>query len=213
MPLLGDCQEWLASVALLQLLIASVAWAGMLLASCHLAKSVEIRSFSMGFHAFSLMFIDFEAFLCSEPWFLRALLGFDDFSFVPMDRHLNKGLRHLLDSPAARRCFLHEFLSHCVAQLVFADLLRRRASSWRGALAGAAAIQVVYALLVLGTAMLVPPHALPYNLGRVPKRLQCPLSLPKKLYGDGASERAKTSFHLFSSPFLILFDSFLRVEG
>ena len=153
---LGDCQEWLASLALLQLLIAFVAWAGMIFASC-----------------------------------------FDDFSFVPMDRHLNKGLRHFRASPAARRCFLHEFASHAVAQLCFADLLRRSSLKWSYAVQKALGILSLYALLVFTTAMIIPPHALPYNLGRVPKLLRCPLSLPPKLYGDGASERALSFLKTF----------------
>ncbi|CAK8991258.1 Uncharacterized protein SCF082_LOCUS2583 [Durusdinium trenchii] len=142
-------------MALLQLVIASVAWSGMLLASC-----------------------------------------FDDFSFVPMDRHLNRGWRYFRSSLAAQRCFAHEFSSHCIAQLVFADALRRAQTSpswcWSSAIHGAVVIQAFYATLVLVAAILIPPHALPYQLGRVPKVLQYPVNLPPALYGDGASERMDT---------------------
>lgn len=156
---LCDDVPWLPAIALLQLVIASVAWAGMILASC-----------------------------------------FEDFSFVPMDRHLHKGWRHFRRSAAARRCFVHEFSSHCVAQLVFADLLRRRLpaaqmdghgghGAWAAAIYGALVIQAFYASMVLTAAMLISPHALPYNLGTVPKPLRFPVTLPPSLYGDGASDR------------------------
>lgn len=146
---LCDIVPWLPAIALLQLVIASVAWAGMILASC-----------------------------------------FDDFSFVPMDRHLHKGWRHFRRSAAARRCFAHEFSSHCVAQLVFADLLcRHPAMDGHGAIYGALVIQAFYALMVLTAAVLISPHALPYNLGTVPRPLRFPVNLPPSLHGDGATDR------------------------
>lgn len=151
---LCDVVPWLPAIALLQLVIASVAWAGMILASC-----------------------------------------FDDFSFVPMDRHLHKGWRHFRRSAAAQRCFVHEFSSHCVAQLVFADLLRRQLPAMEGgktawaAIYGALLIQAFYALIVLTAAVLISPHALPYNLGTVPKAFRFPVTLPPSLHGDGATDR------------------------
>eukprot|EP00434_Breviolum_minutum_P030038 symbB.v1.2.026561.t1/scaffold2666.1/size75462/1 len=44
-------------------------------------------------------------------------------------------------------------------------------------------------MLVLTAAVLISPHALPYNLGRVPKVFRWPVPLPPMLYGDGATDR------------------------
>ncbi|CAE7409545.1 unnamed protein product [Symbiodinium pilosum] len=124
---------------------------------------------------------------------------FSSFSFVPFDRHLHKGLRHMCISAAARRCFLHEFISHFVVQMLFADILRRRLGYlpdlWT-AICGAVPIQAVYAALVFITAVLIPPHGLPYNLGQIPKLLRVPVShwLPRPLVGDGAVTRVNTKF-------------------
>mmetsp|Transcript_13372 Transcript_13372/g.16039 ORF Transcript_13372/g.16039 Transcript_13372/m.16039 type:complete len:152 (-) Transcript_13372:94-549(-) len=102
---------------------------------------------------------------------------FEDFSFVPMDRHLNKGWRHFCRSAAAQRCFVHEFSSHCIAQLVFADLLRRCGPLWSlgPSIYGAVVIQACYALMVLTAASMISPHGLPYKLGTVPKFLRFPV--------------------------------------
>ncbi|CAE7401963.1 yos-9 [Symbiodinium necroappetens] len=124
---------------------------------------------------------------------------FSSFTFVPFDRHLNKGLRHFCASSAARRCFLHEFLSHFVVQMIFADIIRRRLgyvpNLW-SAVRGAMPIQAIYAALVLTTAILIPPHGLPYNLGQIPKFLQFPATswLPRLLVGEGAVTRVNTRF-------------------
>lgn len=133
----------------LQAIIATVAWGGILAASC--TESV---------------------------------------TFVPMDRHLHLGLRHLLRSPGARRCLCHELLSHCIAQALLGVLLWRRLGAppaARGLLPDLLGAIAAYALCVLAAASALPPHELPYNLGTLPKWLQRPLPLPAWLRGDGAS--------------------------
>mmetsp|Transcript_18546 Transcript_18546/g.43612 ORF Transcript_18546/g.43612 Transcript_18546/m.43612 type:complete len:275 (+) Transcript_18546:64-888(+) len=154
---------------------------------------------------------DLDSVLLEALFLLQLVIGFgawsgmllascfSSFTFVPFDRHLNKGLRHFCASSAARRCFLHEFLSHFVVQMIFADIIRRRLgyvpNLWN-AVRGAMPIQAIYAALVLTTAILIPPHGLPYNLGQIPKFLRFPVTpwLPRLLVGDGAVPRVNTRF-------------------
>ncbi|CAE8611590.1 unnamed protein product [Polarella glacialis] len=122
---------------------------------------------------------------------MLAASCFAGFSFAPLDRHMNKGFCHMLNSSAARRCFLHEFVSHFVAQATFADLLRRQMERspdpWLASKTASMAL-VWYGSLLLGTAALLPPHQLPYNLGAVPDWMRVPLvGLPGFLVADGAS--------------------------
>ncbi|OLP96002.1 hypothetical protein AK812_SmicGene21799 [Symbiodinium microadriaticum] len=83
--------------------------------------------------------------------------------------------------------------------MIFADIIRRRLgyvpTLW-SAVRGAMPIQAIYAALVLTTAILIPPHGLPYNLGQIPKFLQFPATswLPRLLVGEGAVTRVNTRF-------------------
>lgn len=139
----------LGAYLVVQVVIATVAWGGMLAASC----SSEV-------------------------------------TFVPMDRHLHLGARHLLTSPAARRCLAHELASHLVAQLAMAALLWARLGGlpplW-ATLPDVALALAAYAGVVLGVSGCVPPHELPYNLGALPAFARLALPLPPWLRGRGAA--------------------------
>eukprot|EP00933_Yihiella_yeosuensis_P042512 TRINITY_DN37125_c0_g1_i1.p1 TRINITY_DN37125_c0_g1~~TRINITY_DN37125_c0_g1_i1.p1 ORF type:complete len:276 (-),score=25.06 TRINITY_DN37125_c0_g1_i1:85-891(-) len=121
---------------------------------------------------------------------MLAASCFADFTFAPMDRHLHKGFKHMRSCRGAQRCFFHEFASHFLAQLTFADLLRRRLGRLPDLAAASFSAGVAlgcYICLVLLAAVLIPPHQLPYNLGGLPKWIQFPCrNLPGYLVADGA---------------------------
>ncbi|CAJ1403410.1 unnamed protein product [Effrenium voratum] len=186
----------LLGVESLELLL--VAWLGVSWA----ARGFHCCGFSLGMLALELAaflgdlrewleaFFALQLVIVSVFWLgMLVACCLDDFTFCPLDRHLHKGFRHFLHSAAAKRCFLHEFASHCVAQLLFADLLRRHLGYtpplWP-ALLRALPLQAFYAAMVLFAAVVTPPHALPYSMGTVPKILQLPVPLPAWLRGDGA---------------------------
>lgn len=132
----------------LQVVIAPVAWGGLIAASC-----------------------------------------FEKVSFAPMDRHLRRGLRHLLLSPGARRCLAHELLSHLVAQAAFAAVLWQRLgrAPELAALPSTLGTLGAYVLCLLAAATVVPPHELPYSMGALPVAMRRPLPLPAWLRGGGAA--------------------------
>mmetsp|Transcript_99760 Transcript_99760/g.267890 ORF Transcript_99760/g.267890 Transcript_99760/m.267890 type:complete len:279 (-) Transcript_99760:49-885(-) len=160
---------------------------------------------------FSLFFIFLEGLVAMcilEPPLLDALMvlqalisfGFwggvvfasasPDFSFLPLDRHLRLGWRHMLASRKAQRCLLHEFVGHFVSQASFAAVLLLhlgRCPPLAVALPGVLLLVASYLACVVAASAAVPPHELPYNLGALPSVLRRPLPLPPWLVGGGAS--------------------------
>lgn len=153
---------------------------------CWMVASCALRRCRVS-EPWSLSFVVIEGAALAMPltsWLLGALLllqvvivvGFwagmfaaacsDKFSFLPLDRHLHRGLRHMLTSAEAQRRLLHDLTGHGFQQALFArHILRAGPALWPPGLAqarDAAALVAAYALIVLAFAALLPPHRLPY---------------------------------------------------
>ena len=83
------------------------------------------------------------------------------FSFLPLDRHLHRGWRHMLASRDAQARLLHDIGGHGLQQILFAWSLSVDAGV-AAQLTGALWLFVTYAGVVFLTASMVPPHVLPY---------------------------------------------------
>ena len=84
----------------------------------------------------------------------------DTLSFLPLDRHLHRGLRHMLTSREAKARLVHDLGGHGVQQLLFVLGLRHAGVS--ASASSCLAIGCSYAVIVLAVASSVAPHRLPY---------------------------------------------------
>ena len=151
------------------------------------------RPWSSSYVAIELLVLCLPETFFSARWLEAALvcqfviiLGFwagmiaasfsDSFSFLPLDRHLNKGWRHMLSSREAQRRLVHDMGGHGVMQLTFsgtivAHLSRIGASpiltDWRKTIVDAALLLVFYAMVIMSFAALLDVE-LPYIRARVP---------------------------------------------
>ena len=105
---------------------------------------------------------------------MAAATRSEHLTFLPLDRDLRKGARHLLTSRKAQRRMLHELGGHGAQQGLFAcvliDALKARGnigSPWLGLLRDATCLVLAYLVIVLFTAVLLPPHELPYTKARL----------------------------------------------
>ena len=86
------------------------------------------------------------------------------FSFLPLDRHLRRGVRFMLTDAKARHDLAKDLAGHCVLQLLFGSVLRDVMPEILVAWAYAECLFIVsaYVTLVVWVAAFVPPHHLPY---------------------------------------------------
>lgn len=84
----------------------------------------------------------------------------DTLSFLPLDRHLHRGLRHMLTSHEAKARLVHDMGGHGVQQLLF--MLGLHHAGISPSASSCLAIGLSYAVVVLVVAWSVPPHRVPY---------------------------------------------------
>ena len=82
------------------------------------------------------------------------------FSFLPLDRHLRKGWRHMLTNAEAQTRLLHDLGGHVVLQLLFGFVLRSAAAT--PSFVSCLGVCGAYVAIVLAVAVAVPPHRIPY---------------------------------------------------
>ena len=94
-------------------------------------------------------------------WLSMCTASFSaDFSFLPLDRHLRRGWRHMLTSSEARARLRHDLGGHGLLQLLFGAVLRSAAVM--PSAASGLWICGAYAAFVLAAAVAMPPHRIPY---------------------------------------------------
>lgn len=90
----------------------------------------------------------------------------ETFTFLPLDRHLRRGLRHMLTSREAQRRLLHDMCGHGLQQILFAAALHAQPEvTWppdAGTLVDTLTLVAVYACIVFVVCWMCPPHVLPY---------------------------------------------------
>ena len=90
------------------------------------------------------------------------------FSFLPLDRHLYRGWRHMVSDAEAAGHLLHNVVGHGVLQAAFAVALAPHIESqetWpsRQCLLDCNLLLAVYAITALLAAAIIPPHVIPYT--------------------------------------------------
>lgn len=127
------------------------------------------------------------AFLCQLVivvgfWAAMVLASFStSFSFLPLDRHLHRGWRHVVASSEARKRVLHDMVGHGLMQATFARILQQhlawssdtfggRPTRFTDSFLDAARLISIYCAVVVLTAA-VADQRLPYVRKPVPRIL------------------------------------------
>ena len=171
---MADDGPWPSS----HVLVSGVAWL-LISLRCRRLESIS-NAWSRSF-----IFIELSALLMPlSPRFLSALLllqciivgGFwlgmavasfsATFTFLPLDRHLHRGLRHMLTSREAQRRLAHDLGGHGLQQGLFASALHAHVgTAWpptAATMVDTVGLMAAYAAIVLLTCWICPPHVLPY---------------------------------------------------
>lgn len=89
-----------------------------------------------------------------------------NFSFLPLDRHLYRGWRHMLHDAEARSHLVHNVIGHGVLQAAFAVALAPHITHAQGstqALLDCLLLLAAYAVTALLAAAMIPPHVIVYT--------------------------------------------------
>ena len=139
-------QPWSASFVVIELAAALVPLTPQLLGALLLLQAVIVVGFWMG---------------------MLVAARSESFSFLPLDRDLHRGWRHMLTSRQAQRRLVHDLGGHGLQQALFASALWTHASMTGAVIGDAVALVGGYAAIVVTAAAAFPPHELPYLKLRV----------------------------------------------
>lgn len=139
------------------------------------------------------------AFMLLQPaivvsfWFFIVLAAVSRrFTFLKLDLHLRRGVRHVWHSREALACVRTELVGHLLLQaLCGASLWPYTSQVSAAAFCDVALFGLAYVLAVLAAAAVLPPHKLPYGLGQLPPQL--------RLRPRPAAAPASTSYQLLNT--------------